>query len=206
MRCRQCGTPLLENARFCTNCGLPADELQPGKTSPDDAASAGSEPDEQSSTSDSTVQDDLNSKTLVVKKRPAKHTPGEIQTPHHKQQSKRKKQKKQNQEDTAWDSLTTGPIYEPSWPTSQTDSEADFHTSADFHAGLNDDPRDTQENRPIESDDTSPPVTPLSPQPPPSSLSYFRLNANNSAKVTHMPAVVQQSQFTRRRRSGRGWV
>jgi hypothetical protein len=198
MRCRQCGTPLLEKARFCTNCGLPAAESQSGKASPD-ADSVAPEPDEQSSMSDATAQDDPISKTLVVKKRPTH--PGETQAAdqasHHK---RKKKQKKQEQEETSWDSLITGPIYEPSWPTFQADSDADFHTR------LNDDSLNTQENRPIESDDTSPPVTPLSPQTPPSSLSYFRLNLNNSAKVTYMPAVVQQSQFTPRRRSGRGWI
>lgn len=195
MRCRQCGTPLLEKARYCTNCGLPTDELQPGKASPD-ADSVISESEEQSSTSDSTAQDDPLLKTLVVKKRPANHTHGEIQAPHHKQQKKQKKQKKQEQEEIAWDSLITGPIYEPSWPAFQADSTT----------RLNDNSRNTQENRPIKSDGTSPPVTPLSPRTPPSSLSYFRLNLNNSAKVTHMPAVVQQPQFARRRRSGRGWI
>ncbi|HEY7417916.1 MAG TPA: zinc ribbon domain-containing protein [Ktedonobacteraceae bacterium] len=183
MRCRQCDTPLLEKARFCSNCGLPVTEAQPGEASTD-IDSSEPESGEQPSPSDPTARDDPAQTILMIRRSARASSKG-------RRAADSEQQKEQEQAEKAWDSLTTGPVHEPSWPAPQADSDNSSNNA--------------QENRPIEAYDTLPAVTPLSPRTPSLSLSYFRLNLKNSAKVTHMPAVIQQQQFARRRSRGSGW-
>lgn len=177
MRCRRCNTLLLEEARFCTNCGLPTAGTQHDSVSSDAATPPTSSPpeehDEQTPV-DSGEQADSPEATLIVKR--SQHAPTIEQPVDNKEATGQEK--------------NTPKTY---------DEELALEVPSSLPQAAS---TTIQEKRPAVPR-TPPAVIGVSPKTPSPSLSIFRLNT--SEKATHMlPAVVQPQMPRRKRRGGAG--